>query len=146
MSSFISAYQNIWNCMLQTWSRPECASVCIHTAQYSCFHVITKAVGGVAYGWLSNWASLDKTFIFREIQKQSIKPQWQHGGRQWEHAGQDINSTRSEVRPGRLLLSSGMQSVHKICRFRSSKVSDVHLTLICVLWLNYCSLNTCING
>lgn len=49
---------------------PEIERDCVCVFMFSC---LTEAVGGVEYGWLSNWASLDKTFIFRENTKAQHK-------------------------------------------------------------------------
>ncbi len=118
---------------------------CIHTAQS---HVFMSYRSG---GWSSVWmvkqlGSLDKTFIFRENTKASIKPQWQHGGRQWEHAGQDINSAHDR-KSGLGACSSAL-----VCRVCTNVQVYILKGVRCPFdfdlcaWLNYCSLNTCING
>lgn len=52
---------------------PERASVCAFIQLSLMLSCLTEAVGGVEYGWLSDWASLDKTFIFREYTKAKRK-------------------------------------------------------------------------
>lgn len=59
--------------VLHTRSRCLSVHLCVFIQLSLMFSCLTEAVGGVAYGWLSNWASLDKTFIFRENTKAKHK-------------------------------------------------------------------------
>jgi len=101
--------------------------VCIHPAQSHV--VLSEAVGGVEYGWLSNWASLDKTFIFRENTKAKRKASMTTRRETMSACRPGHQScARSEVRPGRLLLSSGMQFAQNVLVYGLKGVQKYILT------------------